>query len=357
MGERIESRLAVIGTKSALSESAERHVRGCKVNYYVVYAAASEPRFGKEFFNRFLVGREVVCRKGTFAAVHGFYDLVKVVVRQYGHNRTENLLAHDLVVGRDAVHDGGGYAQTLLVALSAEHYFFCIDQPCNPVEVLFGNYSAIVLVFKRICAVLSDYLFFDLFDEPVLYRGVAEYVVGSNAGLTAVQIFSEHYAPCRKRNICRCVDNAGALAAKLQCDGSKSRSRLFVYLSSHGLAARKEYIVKVEVEENFVFLPAALDYGDYLFGQSLGNYLSEHGRGGGGVSARLEYDSISCRNRLGNGVEGKKYGIVPRAHNQHRAVGRRIAVALGYPLRHRGGYPLSFGKFLYVLYLIGNFAQ
>ena len=85
--------------------------------------------------------------------------------------------------------------------------------------MLFIDDLAVIGILQRVLAVLLFDLCADLSDQCVLHVAVAEDVIGRNAGLPAVEIFTEDDALCRQPELCRAVHDAGTLAAELQNSG------------------------------------------------------------------------------------------------------------------------------------------
>lgn len=68
--------------------------------------------------------------------------------------------------------------------------------------MLFVYYPAVILVFKRFFAVLPLYLLYNLCNEFFLYGAFTQNIIGRNAGLTAVEIFSEYDSFSGKLYVC-----------------------------------------------------------------------------------------------------------------------------------------------------------
>ena len=81
--------------------------------------------------------------------------------------------------------------------------------------MLFVDDFSVVLVLQRVLSVLETDLFYDLLQEGVFYGFFAEYVVGSYAGLTAVEVFAEYDPLGGKGNIGTFVYDTGTLSPKL----------------------------------------------------------------------------------------------------------------------------------------------
>ena len=64
--------------------------------------------------------------------------------------------------------------------------------------MLFVDYLSVVGIVKRYSAELPYCLLLQIFYEFLIYAAVAQNIVGGNAGLPAVQIFSEYNSSCGK---------------------------------------------------------------------------------------------------------------------------------------------------------------
>ena len=300
---------------------------------------------------------EQIERKGLIFPLQLVNYRVKIVKRKDGHNGTEDFFTHDRIVVRYVIHNGGGYLTGIGLRASADDYLFFIYQSAKSCEMLFIDDLAVILVFKGGFAVLLFDLCAGGFDEVVLYGSLAEDVVGSNAGLTAVKIFSEHDTLCGKLYICARVYDTRAFSSKLQHGGSQMLCRAAKHLLAYRLTAREEHEIEFLIEKCGVFSSAPHDH-RYVFGRkAFRDDLFYDLAGGGGVSAGLHDRRVTRGDSICQGIERQKEGIVPRAHNERVSVRHGLLVAVRTKLRQRRCDRLSFGKFLRMFDHIGYLGQ
>ena len=69
VAERFEARFAVVGAESARAEAAEGHIRRCKMDDYVVYAAAAEADLRGQAPDPRSIGREHIQRESLYVKI------------------------------------------------------------------------------------------------------------------------------------------------------------------------------------------------------------------------------------------------------------------------------------------------
>ena len=79
----------------------------------------------------------------------------------------------------------------------------------------------IIRILKRLFAKLPVDFFFQCLKQLVSNRSIAEDIIRGNAGLSAVEVFSEYDPSCGERNFRRGIHDARAFPTKLQSDGSQ----------------------------------------------------------------------------------------------------------------------------------------
>ena len=89
-------------------------------------------------------------------------------------------------------------------------------------------------------------------------------MIGRDAGLSAVEKFSEHDASCGKRNIGALIDNTRAFPAKLKDAGGQMLGRAAKHLLADVTASREEDKVEFFLKQGGVFLSSACDGRDVL---------------------------------------------------------------------------------------------
>lgn len=146
------------------------------------------------------------------------YRFLQGIIGKDWHEGAEDLFLHYGVAEGCVVDNGGFDLQSSRICLSAPDHFIRIDQIRDSVEMFPVDNLSIILAFQRLFAVLSLNLLFDLFDQFVFDGAVAVDVVGSDAGLTAVQIFAEDDSLCSQFQVRALLHDAGALSAKFQSD-------------------------------------------------------------------------------------------------------------------------------------------
>ena len=105
--------------------------------------------------------------------------------------------------------------ESLLIRLPAEYHLLSIDQTADALEMLFINKLPVIGIFKRIVTVLRLDLAADLLNKRVLDRTLAKDLIGCHAGLTTVEIFSEHDALCGKLQLGGTIHDARTLSPQL----------------------------------------------------------------------------------------------------------------------------------------------
>ena len=129
---------------------------------------------------------------------------------------------------------------------------------------------------------------------------------------------------------------------------------LFHHQAAHRLAAGKENIIKLLFQQRGVFIASALNDG-HIFGrkgipQQLCNGMADVGRVGAGLNHRRIARSQCIHQR----ADGQQQRIVPRAHNQHIAVGLGQHARCSNPLRQRRGHSPCAGKAPHMAQHIGQ---
>ena len=227
--------------------------------------------------------------------------------------------------------------------------FLLIDQAEDPVKMLFVDDLSVIGIVERLFPILSADLFLNFFDQLIFHRAVAVHIVRSHAGLPAVQVFPEDDPFCRKLDIRSLVHDAGTLSAKLQGDRREIFGGVPHDFLSHVLAAGEEDVVKMLVQKAGV-LRASAGHHSYILGlEALGKDKPEHLACVGRISAGLYDRCISRGKRVDKRGEGQHEWIVPRAHDERHAVGRRFLIAAGMELSQRRAHPLLPCEFRRVL--------
>ena len=128
-------------------------------------------------------------------------------------------------------------------------------------------------------------------------------------------------------------------------------------LLAHRLAAGKKDIIEFLVQQALVLLPAPVDHADIFPGKGRLDELRHHPAGGRGIGTGLDHSGIAGGQSIHQGIDGKQKGIVPRAHDQRHAVGRRLYAAARSKLRQRGMHGLFPGKSSDMAQHIADLAQ
>ena len=135
--------------------------------------------------------------------------------------------------------------------------------------MLFVDDLTVVLVLQRVGTVLLLDLGGHGLDKGVLDRALTKHVVGSHAGLPAVEIFSKDDALGRKSYICTCVHDAGTFASQLQDGGREMLGGAAKHLPAHGLTPREEDEIKFLIQQSGVFGSAAGHHGNVVGSKAL----------------------------------------------------------------------------------------
>ncbi len=121
-----------------------------------------------------------------------FYHCVLVIVWEDGQQRPEDFLLHDGIIIGNIAHYDRLNAQGGSIRGTAQNNLFLIYKAKNTVKMLFIDYLSVLRILKRFVGELPDSLLLKIFYEFLIYAAVAQNIVGGNAGLPAVQIFSEY---------------------------------------------------------------------------------------------------------------------------------------------------------------------
>ena len=116
---------------------------------------------------------------------------------------------------------------------------------------------AIVLIFQGILPELGANLPDQFFDQPVFHPDIAEDIVGSHAGLSAVQELAEDDTPGCRRDVRSAVYDAGALSAKLQGHRRQVCGGLLHDEAAHRLTAGEKDVVEMLFQKCRIFRPSS----------------------------------------------------------------------------------------------------
>ena len=142
--------------------------------------------------------------------------IFRIVKDQDRHDGAENLFLHHCVVKSDVIHDRRFDFQRVPVGISTVNHFFRIDQACNAVEVFFVDDLSVIFIGQRFRSELLLNLLFDFLYQLFPDCTVAVNIVGSHAGLSAVQVFSKDDPPGGQLKVGAFFHDAGTLSAKFQ---------------------------------------------------------------------------------------------------------------------------------------------
>ena len=145
----------------------------------------------------FIVGKQIQ-RKRLLPGLQFLHHGIKIGKGQNRQDGAENFLAHNGVLFGYGIHDRGSNLTGGGIGLAAEHHLLFVNQAAKTVEMLFVDDSSIILVFKRTVPVLPLNFRTKGLYKFVLDRTLAEDIVGSHAGLAAVEKFAENDPSGRK---------------------------------------------------------------------------------------------------------------------------------------------------------------
>ena len=134
---------------------------------------------------------------------------------------------------------------------------------------------------------LSDELLLDILMDKDIVRG--------DAGLAGVEGLAPGYAAGCNLEVGRAVNDAGALAAQFQYDGSQ-----VLGCSGHNLAAQsgtagKEYDIPSAAEQLLVDIAVSLNHSDVVLVEHRPDHLLQYGRYVRNVGRRLEHSGAAGR--------------------------------------------------------------
>ena len=219
--------------------------------------------------------------------VDGANHFVDGIVGQNRQQRSKDFLLHHVVPPGDPVKDGGFNFQGFGVCPSTKDSLSRIHQIQDPQKMFFIDDMAIILIFQGTLAKLGADLPDQLFYEPVFHPDIAENVVGSHAGLSAVQKLAEDDAPGRRMDIRGTVHDAGTLSAQLQGHRSQVRGGLLHDEAAHRFAAGEKDIVEMLFQQRCVFRPSP-GYDSHLGRREISRNQTLHQAAGvNGVGAGL----------------------------------------------------------------------
>ena len=197
----IKAGLAMVGTHAAFSHTAEAHVGSGQMNDTIIDTAAAKAAPGGNFPDHLLVLRIDIQSQRLVMVVYGFNHIFDLIESQDGHQRAENFLTHHLVIPSDVIHDGRLDLQGIRIEVSTADCLIGIDQSGHTVKMLSTDDFSVMSIVQGIIAVLPLDLCLETFDQLVFDRAVAENIVGSHAGLAAVEEFTEHDSPAANSSL------------------------------------------------------------------------------------------------------------------------------------------------------------
>ena len=122
-----------------------------------------------------------------------------------------------------------------------------------------GNYPSVIGRINRMLTVLLFYLQTYFIDKRVFDLFIANDMIGSDTGLSAVKKFTEYDTFRRKFDIGSFIDDAWAFSSEFEYCRSKSLSRMSQYFFSNRLTARKENEIVFLIKKFGVFLATSCD--------------------------------------------------------------------------------------------------
>ena len=345
MGKSLEAGPAEVGAHAAFSHAAKAHLRGGQMDDRIVdTAAAVLAAGGDQIYAGLGFGEQVQSQRLLLFGQQGG-DLPDVLKGQHRQHRAEDLLLHDGVRPSDIVQHGGRDAAGAFVGLAAADGLFPVDEAADAVKMLPGDDPAVVGVVQRTRPELQGDLLLDPGHQRVLYRPVAQHIIGCHAGLAAVEELAEDDALCRQRDLRAFVHDAGAFAAQFQHRRGEMLGALAKYLFAYRLTSGEEHQVELLVQQSGVFRSAAGDHRRLFGWEAFGHQLGDHVTCGGRIGAGFEDHRIARRNGVRKGIQCQQEGVVPRGQHQHIAPGRGLHITAGGELRQRRGYPFPPGQF------------
>ncbi len=163
MGEGVKAGLSVISSHTAFAKSSEAHFCGGQVDDGVVDTSSAESAAGGDFFCRcFVRGKEIKSQRMRHGVDSGDYFFLTVEY-QHGHEGTEDLFLHHRVGKTYVVKDRRLNTQCLPVRVTSLDHFLFIDQPKDPVKVLFIDDLSVIRIVQRPAAILFPDLLLHFF--------------------------------------------------------------------------------------------------------------------------------------------------------------------------------------------------
>ena len=199
-----------------------------------------------------------------------------------------------------------------------------------------ADHADVLIVFKRVPADHGDDMLFEMAKERILDLPVDEQIIRGDAGLAAVEQLAEGDALCRQIELGGAVHDAGALAAQLERYGREMLAGSAHDLAADGHAAGEEDIVKPLIQQRLILPAAALDHGDILRREAVGDQRADDGGGCGRIGRGLDDAAVTRGDGADERLQGEHERIIPRRHDQHDAVGIMHREAARMELRQRG---------------------
>ena len=339
MAEGLKACFTVVAAHAALAHAAEGHGAGGQMDDGVIQAAAAEVAAVQHLALHGLVLAEEVEGQRMGLGLDVGQGVVQIGVGEHRQDGSEDLLAHDGILPGHILHDGGGDAQAGLVAGAAADHLGRVDEPHQAAVVLLVDDLAVILVGHGVGAELGGDLLLNGGDQLVPDGGVTEDIVGSHAGLAAVQVLAEDDPLGRQSDLGGLLHDAGALAAQLQHGGGQVLGGAAQHFLAHRLAAGEEDHVEFLVQQRLIFGAAAGDNGHMFRREAFRHDLLEHRGGGRGVGAGLDDGGVAGGDGVDQRVQRQQHRIVPGAHDEHVAVGGGGAEAPRRELGQRRGHP------------------
>ena len=223
--------------------------------------------------------------------------------------------------------------------------------------MLFVDDFAVVRIGERTDAVLPLGLADELADEFLLDCGVAVDIVRRNTGLTAVQELAKHNAAGGELELCRFGDHTGTLSAELERHGREVFRGMAHDLFSDCRTSSEEQIVERFLQQVLVFRPSARDDRNIVRLKALGNQRLQNRACAGRIGARFNHRSVSGGKRVNQRIEREHKRIVPRTHDQHDTVRRRLDIAARNILCKRCAHAVFSGIRAHMLEHKADFTQ
>ena len=181
-------------------------------------------------------------------AVDGLNHVVNRVKSQDRHDWAENLFLHDRILPGNTIHNSRFDFVDMVIKMAAMNNFTRIDESGYTVKMPFADHLSVQRVAPVIGTILTADLLLDTFNKSILYTAVAENIIRSNTGLTAVQKFSEYDTASSQFQFRAFVDDAGAFSTQFQGRGSQISAGFFQHQLPRRLASGKEDVVKFLIQ-------------------------------------------------------------------------------------------------------------